>query len=316
MKPYSYDLRIRIYNYSLTHSIRKTAAVFSVSPNTVLLLKKLFIETGSLNPRDRSFQPPHLITPKGEIYLQLLLDNEVDLTLEELRERYEKKFGILVSIGTMYNTLKNLNITRKKKTFSDPKKSTYEVKVKKEIYDEKLNKIDPEKRFYLDETGSCLNMILLYGRSQKGERVYDKRPTSPGTRVNTVAILSENGIKSQYNYTESFNAKFFICYLETYVLPILIGGETLIMDNHPVHHAGSVQDYLKKNNIKFLYLPPYSPDLSPIEEAFSKIKQYIKKQKARTVDKLLNVIKEALDTITPKDINGYFNHASWILTKI
>ena len=82
------------------------------------------------------------------------------------------------------------------------------------------------------------------------------------------------------------------------------------MDNHPVHHAGSVQDYLKKNNIKFLYLPPYSPDLNPIEEAFSKIKQYIKKQKARTVDKLLNVIKEALDTITPKDINGYFNHAS------
>lgn len=171
-------------------------------------------------------------------------------------------------------------------------------------------KLNEKSVFILMKTGSCLNMTLLYGRSQKGERVYDKRPTSPGTRVNTVAILSENGIKAQYNYTESFNAKVFICYLEAYVLPILIGGETLIMDNHPVHHAGSVQDYLKKNKIKFLYLPPYSPDLNPIEEAFSKIKQYIKKQKARTVDKLLNVIKEALDTITPKDINGYFNHAS------
>ena len=158
MKPYSYDLRIRIYNYSLTHSIRKTAAVFSVSPNTVLLLKKLFIETGSLNPRDRSFQPPHLITPKGEIYLQLLLDNEVDLTLEEIREHYEKKFGILVSIGTMYNTLKNLNITRKKKTFSDPKKSTDEVKVKKEIYDEKLNEIDPEKYLNVKEVARRLSV--------------------------------------------------------------------------------------------------------------------------------------------------------------
>jgi len=310
MKPYSYDLRIRIYNYSLTHSIRETARIFSVSPNTVYLLNQLFIETGSLKPRDCPSEHPHLITPEGKIYLQLLLSEEVDLTLEELRNRYEEAYGIRVSIGTMYNTLERLNITRKKKTFSDPKKSTSEVEVKKEIYDKKLEEIEPEKRFYLDETGSCLNMTPLYGRSRQGKRVYDKKPTNSGTRVNTVAILSEEGIKAQYNYTDSLTAELFIFYLATFVLPILIDGQTVILDNHPVHHAKIVQNYLKQNNIKFLYLPPYSPELNPIEEAFSKIKQYIKKQKARTVDKLLNVIKEALNTITRNDVNGYFNHAA------
>ena len=74
------------------------------------------------------------------------------------------------------------------------------------------------------------------------------------------------------------------------------------MDRHPVHRAKIVQRYLKQNNVKFLYLPAYSPELNPIEEAFSKIKQYIKKQKARTVDELLKVLKKAFDIITINDV--------------
>ena len=124
MKPYSYDLRIRIFNYSLTHSIRETARIFQVSPNTVQLLRQLFIETGSLNPHGKSLDRPHLITPEGELYLGVLLSKEVDLTLSELCNRYEQAFDVRVSIGTMYNTLERMNITRKKKTFSDPKKDS------------------------------------------------------------------------------------------------------------------------------------------------------------------------------------------------
>jgi transposase len=310
MKPYSYDLRIRIHNYSLTHTIRETAQVFSVSPDTVHLLRKLFIETGSLNPRIRSSEYPRLITPIGETYLQLLLNKEVDLTLEELCNRYDDNFGILVSVGTMYNTLERLNITRKKKNFSDPKKDTDEAKAEKESYDKKLEAIEPEKRFYLDETGTCLNLTPLYGRSYRGERVYDKRPTNQGTRVSTVAILTTEGIKAQYSYIGSLNAKIFIFYLSMYVLRILIDGQTLIMDNHPVHRAKAVQNYLNKNNIKFLYLPPYSPELNPIEEVFSKAKQYIKKQKEWALNKIFKVIKDALNTITHNDVTGYFNHAA------
>ena len=310
MKSYSYDLRVRIYNYSLTHSIRETAKIFSVSPNTVFLLKKLFIETGSLEPRESSFDYPHLITLKGKIFLLLLLADEVDITLGDLCRRYENTFGISVSIGTMYNTLKYLNITYKKKSFSDPKKNSPEAQKQKEDYDEKLNKIEPKKRFYLDETGSCLNMTPLYGRSQKDARTYDKRPVSPGTRVNTVAILTEEGIKAQYNYTELLDAELFIRYLDFFVLPILTDGQTLIMDNHPVHKSEDVENYLNKKKVKFLFLPPYSPELNPIEETFSKIKQYIKKQKARTINILLDVIKEALNIITLNDIRGYFNHAA------
>jgi transposase len=310
MKPYSQDLRARIFSYSLTHTVRETAKIFQVSPNTVYLLTRLFIETGSLNPRDTPLEHPHLITPEGEMYLSLLLSKENDLTLAELCDRYEQAYGVRISIGTMYNTLEHLNITRKKKTFSDPKKNSDAAKAEKENYDAQLKTIEPDKRFYLDETGSCLNMILLYGRSKIGKRTYDQKPTYPSTTVSTAAILSEEGMKSRYTYTGSLNAKVFIFYLDTYVLPTLKIGQTLIMDRHPVHRAMSVQKYLKENNIKFLFLPAYSPELNPIEEAFSKIKQYIKKQKARTIDELLNVLKNAFELITVNDIAGYFNHAA------
>ena len=153
-------------------------------------------------------------------------------------------------------------------------------------------------------------MPPLYGRSQKGKRVYDKRPSSPGKRVNTLAILSEEGIKVPYHFVGSLCADLFITYLKTFVLPILTDGQTIIMDNHPVHRAESVLKYLTKNSIKFLYLPPYSPDLNPIEEAFSKFKQYIKKKKARTVDSLIMVMDDALKTITRSDSVGYFKHAN------
>ena len=132
IKYYSHDLRTRIYSYSLEHSIRKTACLFGVSPNTVYWLKRRFIETGSLKPRQRPSNDPHLITPEGCLYLESLLSKEVDLTLEALRDRYEEAYGIRVSIGTMFNTMRRLNIMLKKDLFW-PKKTDRWGHSKKEI---------------------------------------------------------------------------------------------------------------------------------------------------------------------------------------
>ena len=117
MKPYSHDLRVRILEYSLTHTAKETARIFQVGINTVFLLKKLFYEEGNLNPRVNNNKYYHLITPDGEIYLECLISEENDLTLDELRDRYEAAYNVRVSIGTMHNTLRHLNITRKKSPF-------------------------------------------------------------------------------------------------------------------------------------------------------------------------------------------------------
>ena len=133
MKATSTDLRQCIFSYSLTHTIRETAEVFQVSTNTVCLIKKRFIETGSVSAKTNRYKPPRLITEEGELYLQSLLISQPDITLEQLRTEYQEAYGILVSIGTMYNTVKRLGFTRKKKTYSHPKKTAKESHNKRRL---------------------------------------------------------------------------------------------------------------------------------------------------------------------------------------
>lgn len=115
MNAHSLDLRQRLLNHALNHSIRHTARVFQVSPDTVYRLKKLYFETGNLAPRPAPTTHAHAVSGEGELYLQILLLEEVDLTLDELCTRYEKTYGVRVGITTMHNTLKRLNLTRKKR---------------------------------------------------------------------------------------------------------------------------------------------------------------------------------------------------------
>jgi transposase len=123
---------------------------------------------------------------------------------------------------------------------------------------------------YLDEMGATLNMNLAYGRSRQGERAYDENPTAPGETINTIAVLTEHGVEAVEMHRESLTAPRFIFYLSMYLIPLLMGGKVLIMDNHPVHHAKRVVEFLEDQNIQYIYLPAYSPELNPIEEAFSK----------------------------------------------
>ena len=122
MNALSKDLRQRILNYALNHSVRQTARAFHVSPNTVQQLKKLFYETGGMDPRPSKPVHAHAVSPEGELYLKALLLEEVDLTLERLCELYWQAYGVRVGVATMHLTLKRMGLSYKKKTFHDPKK--------------------------------------------------------------------------------------------------------------------------------------------------------------------------------------------------
>ena len=122
-------------------------------------------------------------------------------------------------------------------------------------------------------------------------------------------MLTEHGIEAEHLYFGTLTAKRFIAYLDVYVLALLVGGKLLIMDNHPVHCAKAVKRFLEDHNVSFAFLPAYSPELNPIEEAFSKIKHYIRKCKHRTEETLFDAIGNAIATITEDDVIGYINHA-------
>lgn len=154
-----------------------------------------------------------------------------------------------------------------------------------------------------------MNLTLPYGRSPRGERVVDAQPVSPGETVNTVAVLTEQGLESPWCYQGALTAQRFVAYLEVYLLPQLLTGKTLILDRHPVHRARIVREFLDHHHVHYVYLPSYSPELNPIEEAWSKVKHFLQRQKARTLDRLLEALNQAATMITPSDAQGYFQHA-------
>jgi len=151
-------------------------------------------------------------------------------------------------------------------------------------------------------------MNLDYGRSPSGERVYDENPRDPGERVSTAAVLTEKGIEAEFSYTGTMTAELFVFYLEMYVVKLLVTGKVLIMDNLPAHCAKIVGDFLNKHKVLYVYLPPYSPELNPIEEAFSKVKHLIRKQKPRTLQALCEARKKAISLVTEDDAISYINH--------
>ena len=133
MNAYSIDLRQKIFNYNLTHSVRQTGEVFHVSPNTVQCLKKLNCETGALAPRPCNAAHEHAVSPEGEMYLQVPLKEQPDMTLQQLCENYQLVYGVTVGITTMHNLLKRLGFSRKKKHSTILKSTARRTKSKKTI---------------------------------------------------------------------------------------------------------------------------------------------------------------------------------------
>jgi transposase len=154
-----------------------------------------------------------------------------------------------------------------------------------------------------------MNLTLAYGRSPKGRRVNDTRPTSPGTTVNAAAAMGADGIATEWLFTGPLTAERLVAFFQLHLLGLLSGGKVLILDNHPVHRSRLFRQFLDDSGVRYIFLPPYSPELNPIEEAFSKVKNHVKKQKPRTVQSLCDTIKAAFFTITESDAIGFFNHA-------
>ena len=163
--------------------------------------------------------------------------------------------------------------------------------------------------FFIDEMGANLNHSPLYGRSPYHERVYDEHPVAKGKRISMVSALTTSGMKAAFNYEGTMTGLVFLYFLQHFLCPLLSKGDYIVMDNASVHKVAEVKQLIEATGAKVIYLPPYSPELNPIELAWNKMKTYLRKQRARTVDALYNVYAEALESITLSDSERFIDHA-------
>jgi transposase len=156
-----------------------------------------------------------------------------------------------------------------------------------------------------------MNMTLQYARSPKKERAYSERPTSQGKHYTTVGIMAKEGIVFHHTFQGYLNKSYFIHLLKIFIIPMFSGkNKYLIMDNCSSHNNEDVKNLLEENNVKYIFLPPYSPEYNPIELAWSKFKQFIKKVKPRCEFNLWLSIYLSIKSISLNDVNSYFNYVN------
>lgn len=202
-----------------------------------------------------------------------------------------------------------------KKIYTAQEQNRPDVVEKRTHTVEKVMPIVPaERTFFLDETGTQLNMTRPTAWGPKSERVQGIMPAQRGENISLIAAITLEGIVAETCFTGTLNGVRFSEWVQHDLVPHLQPGDVVVLDNASPHANGNALDAIEKAGAYIFFLPPYSPDMNPIEEAWSKVKAYLRGAEARTKSTLINAIKEALNTITHQDILGWFGHAGWTNT--
>ena len=171
--------------------------------------------------------------------------------------------------------------------------------------------VDPRRLVFVDEMGVHTSLAPLYGYSAKGERVRLSVPRNRGKNTTLLAAITLDGMGETMAVEGSTDQEVFDAYVEHVLAPTLEAGQVVILDNLSAHKPARVRELIECRGCELIYLPAYSPDLNPIEEAFAKIKSILRQAAARTKDALVEVLGEALSAISAQDARGYFEHAGY-----
>ena len=176
-----------------------------------------------------------------------------------------------------------------------------------------IGSVNLEDLIFIDEAGVNIAMTRRFARSPQGSRAYGSRPDGRGKNVTMIGAMSLEGIIAAMTFTGGTNASAFETYVTQVLVPNLWTGATVVMDNFSSHKVTGIREAIEAVGARLIYLSPYSPDFSPIENCWSKVKEFLRAQAARTYEELDQAITNALDAVTEKDIIGWFTHCCYYI---
>jgi len=177
-----------------------------------------------------------------------------------------------------------------------------------------VGSIVADRFVFVDECSTNISLSPIFARAPRGERAHGKAPRNWGKNVSLICAIDASGVKPSMSVEGAVDGKAFETYVERFLVPTLKRGQIVVMDNLSVHKSRRVERLLEEAGATLLFLPPYSPDFNPIEEAFSKVKGILRKAGARTREALVEATGRALDAITPQDIRGFYADCGYQLS--
>ena len=307
MKAYSQDLRQRVLRaIDQGKKQAEVAEMFAISTATIKRYLKARRERGHVLPQPIPGRP----SIKGAALRAGLLDQleaNPDATREQHCQMWEARTGTKVSPASISRARMALEWTRKKKSL----RASEQDDAARAAWRERAKQLPTQDLVIVDETGTQINMTPLYAYAPKGVRAVGKVPRNYGANLTLIASLSLEGMGEAMLLDSSADGAAFEIYVEQILAPSLRPGQIVILDNLSIHLGPRVKQAIEERSCQLLFLPAYSPDFSPIEGAFSKLKTILRRVGARTRETLQDGIIQALPRITAQDALGWFLHCGY-----
>ncbi|HUS39828.1 MAG TPA: IS630 family transposase [Pirellulales bacterium] len=202
-----------------------------------------------------------------------------------------------------------------KKSLRASEQDRPDVKQAREQWKAMQGDLDWSKLVFLDESGAKTNMTRLRGRAKEGRRCVDDTPHGHWCTTTMISSVRLDGSMACMAIDGATDKDVFREYVRQVLAPTLRPGDVVVLDNLGAHKDQAAMELIESAGAKVRFLPPYSPDFNPIEKMWSKVKEFLRNAKARTLDALLNAIAAALKTITAKDIEGWFDSCGYMNTQ-
>ena len=310
-KPCSLELRERVVEAVESGASRREAAEwFDVSPSSAIKWMQRRHETGSIAPKPSggSLSP---LEAHADFLLALIADHP-DLTLDEIVAAMRKR-RILAAVARC-GASSSGTISASKKSLRAAEQERMDVARARRRWMREQGMFDLARLVFIDETSTNTAMVRLRGRCPRGIRLIDHVPHGHWKTITFIAGLRRRAMVAPFMLDGPMNATSFMAYLKRCLVPTLKRGDIVMMDSLPVHKVAGVREAIEAAGARLRYLPKYSPDLNPIEQAFSKLKAHLRKSAERTIPRLSRRIGALMAAFSPQECANYFRHAGYAST--
>jgi transposase len=309
MAPYSMDLRERVARaWDASGDADEVAATFGVSRAWVHRLIQRRRETGSLAPRKQTKFRARVLAGQ-EARLAALITARPDATLAELRDA----LPTTAALSTLWLEIDRLRVTFKKKVHADEQRRP-DVAAARRRWTETLPLHDATRYVFVDESGVATDLLRRYARSLRGTRIADHTPCSHWETHTVVAALRPTELTATAVFDGPMDSATFRAYVEQVLVPTLRPGDVVVLDNLAAHTQPEVRVAIEQAGALLRFLPPYSPDFNPIEQAFAKLKAFFRAARPRPFDHVCELMAAALALFMPDECAHYVRHCGYRMT--
>ncbi|MFZ2101206.1 MAG: IS630 family transposase [Oricola sp.] len=311
--PLSNDLRERVVGaIEAGESCRSVAARFGVAVSSAVKWSQRYRATGSVAPGKMGGHRKRILEPHRAFIVERI-NQTSHLTLHGLKDELAAR-GVKVSHDTVWKFLRREGL-RFKKTLFALEQARADIARRRRRWRSFQADLDPRRLVFIDETWIKTNMAPLRGWGQKGRRLRGFAPHGHWRTLTFLGALRCDRLTAPCVFDGPINGQCFRAWVDQQLVPVLQPGDIVVMDNLGSHKSADVRRMIRAAGARLWFLPPYSPDLNPIEQAFAKIKHWMRDAQKRTIDDTWRHVGHLVSTIQPTECSNYLANAGYASVK-